>query len=79
MGDTDDQAGEHGSHHTEGVVDLHPVEVDDAESAAESVLGVLTLAHLKVSRDLTDETASLGEAFVVDVLEELETTSLQEP
>ena len=79
MRDTDDQAGEDGSHHSEGVVNLHPVEVDYAESAAESVLGVLTLAHLKVSRDLTDETASLGEAFVVDVLEELETTSLQEP
>ena len=61
------------------MVDLNPVEVDDLEGAAEGVLGVLAFAHLKVPRDFTNETASLSETLVIDVLEQLETTSLQEP
>ena len=79
LGDADDQAGEDGTHDAEGVVDLHPVEVDDLEGAAEGVLRVLALAHLKVPRDFTNQTASLCETLIVDVLEQLETTSLQEP
>jgi len=61
------------------LIDLNPVEVDNAESATEGVLGVLALAHLEVSSDLSNETASLGETLVVDVLKQLETTGLQEP
>jgi hypothetical protein len=61
------------------VVNLHPVKVDNAESAAKSVLRILTLTHLEVSCNPSNQTASLGKAFVVDILEELETTSLQEP
>ena len=43
------------------------------------MLRILALAHLKVSCDLANKTASLGEALVVDILKQLETTGLQEP
>ena len=61
------------------MVDLNPVEVDDLESAAKGVLRVLAFTHLEVSCDFTNETTSLSEAFVVDVLKQLEATGLQEP
>jgi len=61
------------------LIDLNPVEIDNAESAAKGVLRILTLAHLEVSCDLANETTSLGEALVVNVLKQLETTGLQEP
>ncbi len=77
--DTDDQARKGGAHHTEGVVDLHPVVVDNAEGAEGRVLRVLALAHLEVASNLTNEAASLSKALVVDVLDHLESTGFQEP
>jgi hypothetical protein len=61
------------------LIDLNPVEIDNAEGAAKGVLRILALAHLEVSSNLSNETASLSEALIVDVLKQLETTGLQEP
>ena len=79
MGDTDYQTREDGSEGSEDVVDLHPVVVDNAEGAAKGVLRVLTLTHFEVAGNPADKTASLGEALVVDVLDELEAPRVQEP
>jgi hypothetical protein len=61
------------------VVDLHPVEVHYAEGLASGVLRVLTLSHLEVTSNLTNETATLREAFIVNVLDDLEAAGVQEP
>ena len=61
------------------MVDLHPVVVDNAESAAKGMLRVLTLTHLEVAGNLADKTASLGKTLVVDVLDKLEAPRVQEP
>jgi hypothetical protein len=79
LGNTDDNAREDGSENSEDVIDLNPVVVNNAESAASGVLRVLAFTHLEVTSNLTDETASLGKAFVVDVLNQLEATGVQEP
>lgn len=54
------------------MVDLHPVEVHDAEGLAGGVLRVLTLTHLEVACNLTNETATLCETLIVNVLDDLE-------
>ena len=77
--DADYQAREDGSEGPQHVIDLHPVVVDDAEGPAEGVLRVLALAHLEVAGDPPNETASLSETLVVDVLDKLEAPSVQEP
>ena len=61
------------------MVDLHPVEVHYAEGLASGVLRVLTLSHLEVTSNLTNETATLREAFIVNVLDDLEAAGVQEP
>jgi len=76
---TNYEAREDWTHHSEGVIDLNPVVVYDTECAAESVSRVLTLTHLEGASDLTDETASLCETLVDDVLHRLEATALEEP
>lgn len=77
--DADEDAREDWSEGSKHVIDLDPVEVNNAEGAAGSVLRVLTLTHFEVAGNLADETASLGKALVVDVLDKLEATRVQEP
>ena len=79
LGDAEEDAREDWSKGSKHVIDLDPVEVNNAESAAGSVLRVLTLTHLEVAGNLTNETASLGKAFIVDVLDQLEASRVQEP
>ena len=79
LGNTNEDAREDGSEGSEHVIDLNPVEVNNTECAASSMLRVLTLTHLEVTGDLTNETTSLGKAFVVDVLDQLEASRVQEP
>jgi hypothetical protein len=61
------------------VIDLHPVEVHHAEGLPCGVLRVLTLSHLQVASYLTNETATLSETLVVNELNDLETSGVQEP
>ena len=76
---TDDQAREDWSHDTKRVIDLNPEKVNDLECAEEGVLRVLAFTHLEITSNFTNEAASLSEALVVDVLNYLEATGLQEP
>ena len=51
------------------MIHLNPDEVDNSESSKECVLGVLAGTHLETLEDTTDETRSLGEALIDEVLE----------
>ena len=77
--DTDKKTRENWSECSEDVIDLNPVEVDNLECAAKSMLRVLSLTHLKRTCDLTNESGSLGEALIHDELQCLESAALQEP
>ena len=79
LGDAEEDTGEHGSEGAQHVIDLHPVEVHHAEGLPCGVLRVLTLSHLQVASYLTNETATLSETLVVNELNDLETSGVQEP
>ena len=61
------------------MVDLNPVEIHNAEGLAKSMLRVLTLSHLEVAGNLSNETATLGKTLIVNVLDILEAVRVQEP
>ena len=63
-----EESGTNGTHSSVDSEDRHPHVVDHSESSVEGVGGVLSLAHLEGLEESTDNSRSLSQSLVYEVL-----------
>ena len=64
-----EESGANRSHATVDLEHTHPEVVDNSESSVQSVGAVLSLAHLNLGEDFTNDSGSLSKSFVDNILE----------